>query len=245
MRPRCAPRRPRPRNVSPRPAARQRGQHESPQLAIASHGATGAPWPRPRTAGRSTLRAWRITAAVRARRAAPRRRGRVAAAPTGPTGTATPTSTRPRTARSSATPASCGGPRATPRTSRGSSATSPASDVLEVGCGAGQCSRWVRDARRPRRSASTCRYRQLQHSRRIDDETGVAVPSVLGTATALPFADDSFDVVFCSFGALQFVATSTTRSPRRPGCCGPAVASRSRSPTRPGGCSPTTRARPA
>ena len=49
-------------------------------------------------------------------------------------------------------------------------------------------------------------FRQLQHSRRIDDETGVAVPSVLGTATALPFADDSFDVVFCSFGALQFVA---------------------------------------
>ena len=48
--------------------------------------------------------------------------------------------------------------------------------------------------------------RQLQHSRRIDDETGVAVPAVLGTATALPFADDSFDVVFCSFGALQFVA---------------------------------------
>jgi SAM-dependent methyltransferase len=32
------------------------------------------------------------------------------------------------------------------------------------------------------------------------------VPSVLGTATALPFADDSFDVVFSSFGALQFVA---------------------------------------
>ena len=48
--------------------------------------------------------------------------------------------------------------------------------------------------------------RQLQHSRRLDEETGLAVPSVLGTATALPFADGSFDVVFCSFGALQFVA---------------------------------------
>ena len=32
------------------------------------------------------------------------------------------------------------------------------------------------------------------------------MPAVLGTATALPFADDSFDIVFCSFGALQFVA---------------------------------------
>ena len=49
-------------------------------------------------------------------------------------------------------------------------------------------------------------HRQLQHSRRLDESTGVAVPSVLGTATALPFADGSFDVVFSSFGALQFVS---------------------------------------
>jgi SAM-dependent methyltransferase len=32
------------------------------------------------------------------------------------------------------------------------------------------------------------------------------VPSVLGTATRLPFGAATFDVVFCSFGALQFVA---------------------------------------
>ena len=49
-------------------------------------------------------------------------------------------------------------------------------------------------------------HRQLQHSLRLDEETGVAVPSVRGTATALPFADGSFDIVFCSFGALQFVS---------------------------------------
>lgn len=77
--------------------------------------------------------------------------------------------------------------------------------VLEVGSGAGQCSRWVR-------SQGACSYgldlshRQLQHSRRIDEATGVSVPSVLGTATQLPFGDRSFDVVFCSFGALQFVS---------------------------------------
>jgi SAM-dependent methyltransferase len=29
---------------------------------------------------------------------------------------------------------------------------------------------------------------------------------VRGTATDLPFVDDAFDIVFCSFGALQFVA---------------------------------------
>jgi SAM-dependent methyltransferase len=49
-------------------------------------------------------------------------------------------------------------------------------------------------------------FRQLQHARRIDEDSGVRVPAVAGTATALPFADDSFDVVFSAFGALQFVA---------------------------------------
>ena len=78
-------------------------------------------------------------------------------------------------------------------------------DVLEVGSGAGQCSRWVR-TRGGRAVGLDLSHRQLQHSRRLDEATGVAVPSVLATATALPFADGCFDVVFCSFGALQFVA---------------------------------------
>jgi SAM-dependent methyltransferase len=78
-------------------------------------------------------------------------------------------------------------------------------DVLEVGSGAGQCSRWVR-AQGGRGVGLDLSHRQLQHARRLDDATGVAVPSVLGTATALPFRDASFDAVFSSFGALQFVA---------------------------------------
>ncbi len=78
-------------------------------------------------------------------------------------------------------------------------------DVLEVGAGAGQCARWVR-ARGGRAVGLDLSHRQLQHARRLDAETGVAVPAVLGTATALPFADDRFDVVFSAFGALQFVA---------------------------------------
>jgi ubiquinone/menaquinone biosynthesis C-methylase UbiE len=78
-------------------------------------------------------------------------------------------------------------------------------DVLEVGSGAGQCSRWVR-SRGGRAVGLDLSWRQLQHARRIDEDTGVRVPSVQGTATHLPFADASFDVVFCSFGALQFVA---------------------------------------
>ena len=78
-------------------------------------------------------------------------------------------------------------------------------DVLEVGSGAGQCSRWIR-GQGGRSFGLDLSHRQLQHSRRIDEMTGIAVPSVRGTATHLPFTDDSFDVVFSSFGALQFVA---------------------------------------
>jgi SAM-dependent methyltransferase len=78
-------------------------------------------------------------------------------------------------------------------------------DVLEVGSGAGQCSRWIR-SKGGRAYGLDLSHRQLQHSRRIDEATGIAVPSVRGTATALPFTAASFDVVFCAFGALQFVA---------------------------------------
>ncbi len=94
-------------------------------------------------------------------------------------------------------------------------------DVLEVGSGAGQCSRWVR-AHGGRAVGLDLSYRQLQHARRLDDETGIVVPSVQGTATALPFADASFDIAFSSFGALQFVhdiaeALAETARVLRPG----------------------------
>jgi len=94
-------------------------------------------------------------------------------------------------------------------------------DVLEVGSGAGQCSRWVR-SHGGRAIGLDLSLRQLQHSRRIDEQSGVHVPAVLGTATALPFAADRFDIVFCSFGALQFVhdideAVAETARVLRPG----------------------------
>ncbi|GAB2990905.1 class I SAM-dependent methyltransferase [Nocardioides montaniterrae] len=76
--------------------------------------------------------------------------------------------------------------------------------VLEVGSGAGQCSRWLRSIGATAYGLDLS-HRQLQHSRRIDEDSGIVVPSVRGTATALPFADGSLDVVFCAFGALQFV----------------------------------------
>jgi SAM-dependent methyltransferase len=76
--------------------------------------------------------------------------------------------------------------------------------ILEVGCGAAQCSRWLR-SRGAVAVGFDVSYRQLQHSHRIDEETGIAVPVVCATATALPFASDSVDMVCSAFGALPFV----------------------------------------
>jgi SAM-dependent methyltransferase len=81
--------------------------------------------------------------------------------------------------------------------------------VLEVGCGAAQCSRWLST-----QGASVVgldlSYRQLQHSRRIDEATGVAVPVVCATATRIPLADTTFDIACSAFGALPFVADADT-----------------------------------
>jgi ubiquinone/menaquinone biosynthesis C-methylase UbiE len=77
-------------------------------------------------------------------------------------------------------------------------------DVLEIGCGAAQCARWV-TARGARAVGLDLSEGQLRHARRLNSSTGIRVPVVSGTATALPFPADTFDVVFSAFGALQFV----------------------------------------
>jgi SAM-dependent methyltransferase len=81
-------------------------------------------------------------------------------------------------------------------------------DVLEVGCGAAQCARWLAD-RGARVTAFDLSGRQLQHARRIDEELGRApLRLVQADATALPFADASFDLACSAFGAVPFVADS-------------------------------------
>jgi SAM-dependent methyltransferase len=79
--------------------------------------------------------------------------------------------------------------------------------VLEVGCGAAQCARWLR-----RHGAVAVgvdlSYRQLQHSRSLDETMGVPVPTVQADAQRLPFADGVFDLACSAYGAIPFVADS-------------------------------------
>ena len=74
-------------------------------------------------------------------------------------------------------------------------------DVLEIGAGAAQCSRWLA-AQGARPVALDLSHRQLQHALRI----GGAFPLVEADAGALPFADGSFDLACSAYGALPFVA---------------------------------------
>jgi SAM-dependent methyltransferase len=79
--------------------------------------------------------------------------------------------------------------------------------VLEVGSGAGQCGRWL-VGQGAEAVGVDLSYRQLQHSRRLDAETGARLPAVQADAQRLPFADASFDAACSAFGALPFVADS-------------------------------------
>ncbi|MGC5346034.1 class I SAM-dependent methyltransferase [Streptomyces sp. DT171] len=101
-------------------------------------------------------------------------------------------------------------------------------DVLEIGAGAAQCSRWLA-ARGARPVALDLSHRQLQHALRIDS-VGTAesaesdgadgargadghggdgrgrVRLVEADAGALPFRDGSFDLACSAYGAVPFVA---------------------------------------
>ncbi|KAF4407268.1 MULTISPECIES: class I SAM-dependent methyltransferase [Streptomyces] len=77
----------------------------------------------------------------------------------------------------------------------------PGRDVLEIGAGAAQCSRWLA-ARGARPVALDLSHRQLQHALRI----GAGFPLVQADAGALPFPDGAFDLACSAYGALPFVA---------------------------------------
>jgi SAM-dependent methyltransferase len=82
-------------------------------------------------------------------------------------------------------------------------------DLLEVGSGASQCSRWC-TAQGARTVALDLSAGMLRQAARLNATSPDPVPLVRADARVLPFADASFDVAFTAFGALPFVADPTT-----------------------------------
>jgi SAM-dependent methyltransferase len=80
--------------------------------------------------------------------------------------------------------------------------------VLEIGAGAGQCSRWLagQGAHVVATDLSPGMVRTgLTLNERVSDPT-LQVPFTVCDATALPFGDGTFDRVFTAYGAVPFVA---------------------------------------
>ncbi len=76
-------------------------------------------------------------------------------------------------------------------------------DVLEFGCGGGQWSIYLaRMGARP--VGLDLSFRQLRHAKRLMADAGASFPIVAASAEQTPFADESFDVVFCDHGAMTF-----------------------------------------
>lgn len=82
-------------------------------------------------------------------------------------------------------------------------------DVLEYGCGAAQWS--IALAKRGARVVGLDNSeRQLAYAYRNVEMAAVNVPLVHAPAEATPFADASFDIVFCDHGAMSFAAPERT-----------------------------------
>lgn len=77
-------------------------------------------------------------------------------------------------------------------------------DVLEVGCGAAQCSRWLA-GRGARVTGLDLSGGMLRRARVVDRRLGVVTPLVQADAGRLPFADSTFDLACSAFGAVPFV----------------------------------------
>lgn len=77
--------------------------------------------------------------------------------------------------------------------------------VLEVGCGAAQCARWL-TGQGAEAVGVDISAEQLAWSLNLDTRTGPSVPTALADVGALPFADGSFDLACSAFGAMPFVS---------------------------------------
>lgn len=79
--------------------------------------------------------------------------------------------------------------------------------VLEVGCGAAQCARWL-TARGAHVVGVDISAGQLAHGVELGRRTGIEVGLAQADATALPIASASVDLACSAFGAVPFVADS-------------------------------------
>lgn len=80
-------------------------------------------------------------------------------------------------------------------------------DVLEIGCGAAPCARWLaaRGANVVGLDVSAGMLAHAVDAMRADERP---VPLVLAGAEQLPFGDESFDLACSAFGAIPFVSDS-------------------------------------
>jgi ubiquinone/menaquinone biosynthesis C-methylase UbiE len=79
--------------------------------------------------------------------------------------------------------------------------------ILEVGCGAAMCSRWLA-THGALPVAFDVSAGMLRHARDGAQRTGIDVPLVQADAQYLPFASSTFDIAFTAFGAVPFVEDS-------------------------------------
>jgi SAM-dependent methyltransferase len=79
--------------------------------------------------------------------------------------------------------------------------------VLEIGCGAAACARWLA-TQGAEAVAADLSGGMLRHARIIGEKSRVRVPLVQCDALRLPFAGEAFDTVCTAFGAVPFVDDS-------------------------------------
>ncbi len=92
-------------------------------------------------------------------------------------------------------------------------------DVLEAGCGTAYWSAWL--GRRGGKVVGLDNSpKQLETARILQKEYGQEFPLHLGSAEAMPFDDQTFDIVFSEYGASIGCGTPTSGSRRPRGCCG-------------------------
>lgn len=73
-------------------------------------------------------------------------------------------------------------------------------DILEAGCGTAYWSAWL--GRRGGKVVGLDNSpKQLETARMLQQEHGLEFPLHLGSAEDMPFADESFDIVFSEYGA--------------------------------------------